>query len=144
MLAQLISNKVVIGGQKMSATAETAGASVANAQLLGRKEIESAFVAADFSMPPSTGKSQFDGKPLKGLRALGALYPEQVQLVTAAKSNIRGFRISRARASPRVRRDPGQWQLLGDLLEAHGMTRRTSARTSRPSRSRSTRSRTAT
>ena len=35
MLAQLISNKVTIGGKKLSATAETAGASVANAQLLG-------------------------------------------------------------------------------------------------------------
>jgi hypothetical protein len=33
-----------------------------------------------------------DGKPLKGLRALGALYPEQVQLVTAAKSNVRSFK----------------------------------------------------
>ena len=47
MLAQLISNKVTIGGKRLSATAETAGASVANAQLLGRRDIESAFVAAD-------------------------------------------------------------------------------------------------
>lgn len=41
MLAQLISNKVTIGGKKLSATAETAGASVANAQLLGRKDRKS-------------------------------------------------------------------------------------------------------
>src|SRR5260221_12656628 len=46
MLAQLISNKVMISGKKLSATAETAGASVANAQLLGRKDIATAFVAA--------------------------------------------------------------------------------------------------
>src|SRR3954452_12249938 len=43
MLAQMISNKVTLGGKKLSATAETSGASVGNAQLLGRKEVESAF-----------------------------------------------------------------------------------------------------
>lgn len=124
MLAQLISNKVVIGGQKMSATAETAGASVANAQLLGRKEIESAFVAADILDAAFNGKSQFDGKPLKSLRALGALYPEQVQLVTAAKSNIQSFRDLKGKSVSSGSPGSGQWQLLGDLLEAHGMTRK--------------------
>jgi TRAP transporter TAXI family solute receptor len=124
MLAQLISNKVVIGGQKMSATAETAGASVANAQLLGRKEIESAFVAADILDAAFNGKNQFDGKPVKNLRALGALYPEQVQLVTASKSNIKTFRDLKGKSVSSGSPGSGQWQLLGDLLEAHGMTRK--------------------
>ncbi len=124
MLAQLISNKVVIGGSKLSATAETAGASVGNAQLLGRKEIESAFVAADVLDQAYNGKAQFDGKPLKNLRALGALYPEQVQLVTAAKSNIRSFKDLKGRSVSSGSPGSGQWQLLGDLLEAHGMTRK--------------------
>ncbi|MFI4924931.1 MAG: TAXI family TRAP transporter solute-binding subunit, partial [Vicinamibacteria bacterium] len=75
MLAQLISNKVTIGGKKLAATAETAGASVANAQLLARKDIESAFVAADILDAAYSGKGQFEGKPVKNLRALGALYP---------------------------------------------------------------------
>jgi len=141
MLAQLVSNKVVINGQKMSATAETAGASVANAQLLGRKEIESAFVAADILDAAFNGKNQFDGKPLKNLRALGALYPEQVQLVTAAKSNINSFRDLKGKSVSSGSPGSGQWQLLGDLLEAHGMTRKDICP---PSRSRSTRSRTAT
>jgi len=124
MLAQLISNKVVIGGSKLSATAETAGASVGNAQLLGRKEIESAFVAADVLDQAYNGKAQFEGKALKNLRALGALYPEQVQLVTAAKSNIRGFKDLKGRSVSSGSPGSGQWQLLGDLLEAHGMTRK--------------------
>ena len=55
MLAQLISNKVTLGGKKLSATAETAGASVANAQLLARKDIESAFVAADMNAVTEVG-----------------------------------------------------------------------------------------
>ena len=124
MLAQLISNKVVIGGAKLSATAETAGASVGNAQLLGRKEIESAFVAADVLDQAFNGKAQFDGKPLKNLRALGSLYPEQVQLVTAAKSNIRSFKDLKTKSISSGSPGSGQWQLLGDLLEAHGMTRK--------------------
>lgn len=124
MLAQLISNKVVIGGSKLSATAETAGASVGNAQLLGRSEIESAFVAADVLDQAYNGKAQFEGKPLKNLRALGALYPEQVQLVTAAKSNIRSFKDLKGKSVSSGSPGSGQWQLLGDLLEAHGMTRK--------------------
>ena len=124
MLAQLISNKVTISGKKLSATAETAGASVANAQLLGRKDIESAFVAADILDAAYKGTGQFDGKPLKNLRALGALYPEQVQLVTLASANIKGFKDLKGKSVSSGSPGSGQWQLLGDLLEAYGMTRK--------------------
>jgi uncharacterized protein len=124
MLAQLISSKVTIGGKKLSATAETSGASVANAQLLGRKDIESAFVAADILDAAYNGTGQFEGKPLKNLRALGALYPEQVQLVTLASANVKSFKDLKGKTVSSGSRGSGQWQLLGDLLEAHGMTRR--------------------
>ena len=124
MLAQLISNKVTIAGKKLSATAETSGASVANAQLLGRKDIESAFVAADILDAAYNGKGQFDGKPLKNLRALGALYPEQVQLVTLASANVKTFKDLKGKSVSSGSPGSGQWQLLGDLLEAYGMTRR--------------------
>ncbi len=124
MLAQLISNKVTISGKKLSATAETAGASVANAQLLGRKDIESAFVAADILDSAYKGTGQFDGKPLKNLRALGALYPEQVQLVTLASANVKGFKDLKGKSVSSGSPGSGQWQLLGDLLETYGMTRK--------------------
>jgi TRAP transporter TAXI family solute receptor len=124
MLAQLISNKVTIGGKKLAATAETAGASVANAQLLARKDIESAFVAADILDAAYAGKGQFEGKPVKNLRALGALYPEQVQLVTLASANVRSFKDLKGKTVSSGSPGSGQWQLLGDLLEAYGMTRK--------------------
>ncbi len=124
MLAQLISNKATVGGKKLSATAETSGASVANAQLLGRKDIESAFVAADILDAAFKGTGQFDGKPLKNLRALGALYPEQVQLITLASANVRTFRDLKGKSVSSGSPGSGQWQLLGDLLEAYGMTRK--------------------
>ena len=124
MLAQLISNKVVLGGKKLSATAETSGASVGNAQLLGRKEVESAFVAADILDQAYKGTGQFDGKPLKNLRALGALYPEQVQLVTLASANVMSVKDLKGKSVSSGSPGSGQWQLLGDLLEAYGMTRK--------------------
>lgn len=124
MLAQLISNKVAIGGKKLSATAETAGASVANARLLGQKDVESAFIAADILDSAYKGIGQFEGKPLRNLRALGALYPEQVQLVTLASANIRSFRDLKGKSVSSGPPGSGQWQLLGDLLETYGMTRK--------------------
>ena len=65
MLAQLISNAVEIDGKQLSATAETGNASVANATLLGRKGIESAFVAADILDAAYKGEKQFDGKAIE-------------------------------------------------------------------------------
>ena len=110
MLAQLISNKATIAGKKLAATAETSGASVGNAQLLGRKDIESAFVAADILDAAYVGKGQFEGKPLKNLRALGALYPEQVQLITAAKSNIKTFKDLKGKSISSGSPGSGQWR----------------------------------
>lgn len=123
MLAQLISNKATVGGQKVSATAEAAGASVGNARLLGNKEIESAFVAADILDAAFNGSGQFNGQPLKNLRALGALYPETVQLITRADSGINGVRDLKGKSISSGAPGSGQYQLLTDLLRVHGMAR---------------------
>ncbi len=123
MLAQLISNTAEMPDTKISATAETGNASVANAQLLGRGEIESAFVAADILDAASRGVGQFDGSPLENLRAIGALYPETVQLVVRADSGIETFEDLKGKSISSGSPGSGQWQLLGDLLEAHGIAR---------------------
>jgi len=123
MLAQLISNKAVVDGKKISATAEAAGASVGNAKLLGNKEVESAFVAADILDAAYNGTSQFDKAPLKNLRALGALYPETVQLITRADFNINSVRDLKGKSISSGAPGSGQYQLLTDLLKVHGMTR---------------------
>ncbi|MCB1439329.1 MAG: TAXI family TRAP transporter solute-binding subunit [Nitratireductor sp.] len=123
MLAQLISNTAELPDTKLSATAETGNASVANAQLLGRGEIESAFAAADILDAAYKGKNQFDGAALTNLRAIGALYPETVQLVVRADSGIEKFEDLKGKSISSGAPGSGQWQLLGDLLEAHGMKR---------------------
>jgi hypothetical protein len=123
MLAQLISNKATVGGLKVSATAEAAGASVGNARLLGNKEIESAFVAADILDAAFNGTGQFNGAPLKNLRALGALYPETVQFITRADSGINSVRDLKGKSISSGAPGSGQYQLLTDLLRVHGMAR---------------------
>ena len=124
MLAQMISNKVVIDGKKLSATAETGNASVANATLLSRGGIESAFVAADILDAAYKGIKQFEGKDLKNLRALGALYPEAVQIVVRSNSGINSFADIKGHSISSGSPGSGQWQLLGDLMVAHGMDRK--------------------
>ncbi|MEN9630607.1 MAG: hypothetical protein RJA10_3835 [Pseudomonadota bacterium] len=123
MLAQLISNKATVGGQKVSATAEAAGASVGNARLLGNKEVESAFVAADILDAAYNGTGQFNGAPLRNLRALGALYPETVQLITRADMGINSVRDLKGKSVSSGAPGSGQYQLLTDLLRVHGMSR---------------------
>ncbi|MBE3636765.1 TAXI family TRAP transporter solute-binding subunit [Mangrovicoccus algicola] len=123
MLAQLISNTAELPDTKLSATAETGNASVANAQLLGRGEIESAFVAADILDAAYHGKGQFEGEPVENICAIGALYPETVQLVVRADSGIETFEDLKGKSISSGSPGSGQWQLLGDLLEAHGMVR---------------------
>lgn len=123
MLAQLISNTAELPDTKVSATAETGNASVANAQLLGRGEIESAFVAADILDAAYRGVNQFEDGALENLRAIGALYPETVQLVVRADSGIETFEDLKGKSISSGSPGSGQWQLLGDLLAAHGMAR---------------------
>ncbi|MEO6363157.1 MAG: TAXI family TRAP transporter solute-binding subunit [Caldimonas sp.] len=123
MLAQLISNKATVDGKKISATAEAAGASVGNAKLLGNKDIESAFVAADILDAAYNGAGQFKDAPLKNLRALGALYPETVQLITRGDSAINSVKDLKGKSISSGSPGSGQYQLLTDLLKVYGMQR---------------------
>lgn len=123
MLAQLISNTAELPDRRLSATAETGNASVANAKLLGRGSIESAFVAADVLDAAYKGTNQFDGEALTNLRAIGALYPETVQLVVRADSGIESVADLKGKSVSSGSPGSGQWQLLGDLLAVYGIAR---------------------
>ncbi len=123
MLAQLISNTAELPDTKLSATAETGNASVANTKLLARGEIESAFAAADILDAAYRGVGQFEDGKIENIRAIGALYPETVQLVVRADSGIEKFEDLAGKSVSSGSPGSGQWQLLGDLLEAHGLKR---------------------
>ncbi|MFN3937564.1 MAG: TAXI family TRAP transporter solute-binding subunit [Gemmobacter sp.] len=123
MLAQLISNKAELEGRRISATAETGNASVANASLLAKEEIETAFIAADILDAAFNGRNQFEGNAAPNIRALGSLYPETVQLVARKGAGIETFGDIKGKSVSSGSPGSGQWQLLGDLLEAHGLSR---------------------
>ena len=80
--------KVVSKNSDVQATAETGNASVANINLVGKGEIEIAFVQNDIALWASTGQLMFKS-PIKNVRAVAALYPEHIQLIVAKDSGIK-------------------------------------------------------
>ena len=73
----------------LKATAETSNASVANINLIGARDIEMALVQNDVAFWAMNGMNMFNGKPVKNMMAVLALYPEEVQLVITKKSGIK-------------------------------------------------------
>lgn len=95
-IAELINRHV----EGHTASAEVTGASVENVALIARDQSDVAFSLADTAYQAYRGEGDFEGRALTNLRALGAVYPNVVQLVTLADSGItsledlRGQRIS--------------------------------------------------
>lgn len=77
-------------GSDIQATAETGNASVANVNLVAKGDIEVAFTQNDVASWGYSGKLMFK-TPLKNLRAICALYPEHVQLITTKDSNVKSI-----------------------------------------------------
>lgn len=80
--------KAVSQSGALQVTAETGNASVANINLVSKGEIEVAFAQNDISYWAYKGRQMFK-TPLTNLRAIAALYPEHVQLITLKDSNIK-------------------------------------------------------
>lgn len=80
--------KAVSQSGALQVTAETGNASVANINLVSKGEIEVAFAQNDISYWAYKGQQMFK-TPLTNLRAIAALYPEHVQLITLKDSNIK-------------------------------------------------------
>lgn len=76
---------------KIQCTAETGNASVANANLIATKSIEVAMVQNDITYWAVNGELMFQGKPLKNIRTIAALYPEHVHVVLAKNSGVKKF-----------------------------------------------------
>ena len=70
------------------ASAETSNAATANANMVATKEIEIAFCQADVTAWAINGELMFEGRPLKNLRTIAALYPETVHVVVSKQSGI--------------------------------------------------------
>ncbi|ADC65290.1 TRAP transporter solute receptor, TAXI family [Ferroglobus placidus DSM 10642] len=84
MFAKVLNKK----SDLIEAKGVTSGASVANAKAIGKGEALAAIIQNDVTYYAWNGKFQFEGKPIKELRGIGTLYPEPVQIVVRADSDI--------------------------------------------------------
>ncbi|WP_297518995.1 TAXI family TRAP transporter solute-binding subunit [Thermococcus sp.] len=78
-------------GIKINAKAVTSGASVSNAKAIGDGDAQAAIMQNDVAYYAYNGVvlDAFKGKPVKKLRGIAALYPETIQFVVRADSNIK-------------------------------------------------------
>jgi TRAP transporter TAXI family solute receptor len=84
-LAQALTNKI----PDIIVTAQAANASVANCNLIGNHQIESAFIQSNIAYSAYSGLDNFKEKPVKNLRIIASLYPETIQIVGRADAGIK-------------------------------------------------------
>ncbi|MDN3524621.1 TAXI family TRAP transporter solute-binding subunit [Halomonas sabkhae] len=83
-LAELINEHI----EGYDAVAEVTGASVENMGLVWRGDSDMALALADTVYQAYNGTGDFEGRQLENIRALASVYPNAVQIVTMADSDI--------------------------------------------------------
>ena len=114
--AELITNETGV-----KATAEVSQASAANMTALQNGEGEVAFVQTDIAFYATEGIEMFK-EPIDTVSALGALYPETVQLVTLADSGIKSFEDLKGKKVSVGAPGSGTYANAEQLLGIHGLT----------------------
>ena len=69
-------------------TVESTGGSVFNVNAIANGDLEMGVVQSDLQYQAYNGKGQWEGKPVKKLRAMFSLHPEAVTILAAADKNI--------------------------------------------------------
>ena len=103
-------------------TAEVSQASAANMLGLQEGKGEVAFVQTDIAFYATEGTEMFDGNAIDTISALGALYPETVQLVTLADSGIKSYEDLKGKKVSVGAPGSGTYANAEQLLEIHGLT----------------------
>ncbi len=103
-------------------TAEVSQASAANMTALQDDKGEIAFVQTDIAYYATEGTMMFDGKKIDSVAALGALYPETVQLVTTEASGIQSYADLKGKKVSVGAPGSGTYANAEQLLEIHGLT----------------------
>jgi uncharacterized protein len=92
-IAELINNNI----EGYSAVAEVTGASVENMALINTGDSDFALALADTVYQAYTGTGALEGREMPGLRALLSVYPNAIQIVTLAESDIQSIEDLRGR-----------------------------------------------
>ncbi|WOV88445.1 TAXI family TRAP transporter solute-binding subunit [Sporosarcina oncorhynchi] len=106
----------------INTTAEVSQASAANMTALKDGSAEIAFVQTDIAYYASKGEMMFNGEVIDSVSAIGALYPETVQLVTLEKSGIKTFEDLKGKKVSVGAPGSGTYANAEQLLEIHGLT----------------------
>lgn len=116
-LADIISQETGV-----KTTAEVSQASAANMTALKDGSAEIAFVQTDIAYYASKGEMMFDGEVIDNVSAIGALYPETVQLVTLEKNGIKSFEDLKGKKVSVGAPGSGTYANAEQLLEIHGLS----------------------
>ena len=103
-------------------TAEVSNASSANVTALQEGNAEIAFVQSDIAFYAKNGEQMFKDKAVKDLVAIGALYPETIQLVTTKDSGIKSFEDLKGKKVSVGAPGSGTLANAQQLLEIHGLS----------------------
>ncbi|MFC4712632.1 TAXI family TRAP transporter solute-binding subunit [Planococcus dechangensis] len=103
-------------------TAEVSQASAANMTALADGTGEIAFVQTDTAFYASEGSNMFEGEVIDTVSAIGALYPETIQIVTTEGSGITSFEDLAGKSVSVGAPGSGTYINAEQLLEIHGMT----------------------
>ncbi|NIC36992.1 TAXI family TRAP transporter solute-binding subunit [Halomonas desiderata] len=117
-LAEMINNHI----EGATATAEVTGASVENMGLIMRGDADLALVLADTVYQAYNGTGDFEGRQIENTRALASVYPNAVQLVTLADSDIQSLEDLRGKRVSVGAPGSGTELNARALLEANGIT----------------------
>lgn len=103
-------------------TAEVSQASAANMTALKDGKQEIAFVQTDIAYYAAKGELMFENDVIDNVSAIGALYPETVQLITLEKSGIKTFEDLKGKKVSVGAPGSGTEANAKQLLEIHGLT----------------------
>lgn len=117
-LAELINQHI----EGYSAVAEVTGASVENVALIHRGDSDIAIGLGDSVYQGFTGTGQFEGRQADSLRVLASVYPNAVQIVVPAESDIQSLEDLRGKRVSVGAPGSGTELNARALLEAVGMT----------------------
>ena len=116
-MATIIENETGI-----DTTAEVSQASAANMTSLADGTGEIAFVQTDTAFYASEGSNMFEGEVIDSVSAIGALYPETIQIVTTEGSGVPAFEDLAGKSVSVGAPGSGTYINAEQLLEIHGMT----------------------
>lgn len=103
-------------------TAESSQASAANMTALKDGDAEIAFVQTDVAFYAKEGTFMFEDGAVENISAIGALYPETIQIVTLADTGITSVEDLKGKKVSVGAPGSGTYANAEQILEIHGMT----------------------